>query len=284
MSPEIGAAKQSSPDLKNIESTFLEWQIELIPARADLALPAVDPSDPWAIARVHRAAYVRTQEETERYVFYRGLGRLELPLSVKAYFGPILCVNNRSKHTIPAAFLIEMGPEVGRFEPIGAITGEQVTRTVLRPQPREKALVIRELEGEVTRALIAQGLYEAEAEAMVRTWSSAWFASSGRRVLYLLPRAVTDEVLPLSITPAPDKLVRVLVGRLEYMTEEDEALVQAELKKLDANDPAAMRKLAGLGRFLEPAVRRAVAISDDPAVRRKGKEILAQQEVMQLPE
>jgi hypothetical protein len=36
-----------------------------------------------------------------------------------------------------------------------------------------------------------------------------------------------------------------------------------------------MRELARMGRFLEPAVRRAVKLSREPAVRASGEELLA---------
>ena len=36
-----------------------------------------------------------------------------------------------------------------------------------------------------------------------------------------LPRQRADAILPLEITPKPNKLVRVLVGRMEIMTRED---------------------------------------------------------------
>ena len=70
---------------------------------------------------------------------------------------------------------------------------------------------------------------------------------------------MTDALLPLSIDPVPDRLVRVLVGRLEFVTPEVEAV--------GGDGPAGPRggRLAGrvcdaarllrLGRFLEPQVR-----------------------------
>ena len=53
------------------------------------------------------------------------------------------------------------------------------------------------------KALTAAGLYEREAQAMVKTWDSAWFREEGTRLLYLVPRARTDELLPLAIAPKP---------------------------------------------------------------------------------
>ena len=55
-----------------------------------------------------------------------------------------------------------------------------------------------------------EGLYTAEATAMVNTWEDSWL-EDGTRVLYVLPKEWTDEVLPLTITPAPQEVARVNV-------------------------------------------------------------------------
>ena len=60
-------------------------------------------------------------------------------------------------------------------------------------------------------------------QTMVQTWKSSWFADEGTRLLYLVPRAQTDAILPLHVTPTPTETVRVMVGRLEAMTPEQDA-------------------------------------------------------------
>lgn len=42
---------------------------------------------------------------------------------------------------------------------------------------------------------------------MVDTWRDSWF-EPGLRVLYTVPREVTDAVLPLTVTPAPQAIAR----------------------------------------------------------------------------
>jgi hypothetical protein len=115
---------------------------------------------------------------------------------------------------------------------------------------------------------------------MVRTWSESWFASEGTRVLYVVPRATTDALLPITITPAPTELVRVLVGRQDILSPETEAEVEQALAERMSREPArreaALRRLARMGRFLEPAVRRAAASTSSDVVRRSGGEVLAQ--------
>ena len=111
------------------------------------------------------------------------------------------------------------------------------------------------------------------------TWSRQWFLSEGTRVMYVVPRETTDALLPLSIDPKPDEVVRLLVGRLEYLTPETEELVARALKwRLSPEEgwrKSADAVLPRFGRFLEAHVRRVLATTTDPEVRRSGEELLA---------
>jgi len=80
---------------------------------------------------------------------------------------------------------------------------------------------------------------------MVATWRSSWF-EEGSRLLYIVPRAFVDEVLPLSVSPAPSQTVRVFVGRMELI---NHATEQAVADALASHDRYTINKY---GRFLEP--------------------------------
>src|SRR5262249_9351477 len=64
------------------------------------------------------------------------------------------------------------------------------------------------------RMLTAAGLFPKEAAAMIATWDDSWF-EEGSRVLYILPRPTVEPALPLAIEPAPSRIERVFVGRVE---------------------------------------------------------------------
>ena len=108
-------------------------------------------------------------------------------------------------------------------------------------------------------ALVGEGLFPAEARAMVKTWSNSWFAEEGVRVLYILPRDWADEVLPLTLNPQPRDLVRVMVGRAEIITPELQREIAAQLKLEQVGDGPAKERLAdyskNLGRFTGPALQ-----------------------------
>jgi hypothetical protein len=80
---------------------------------------------------------------------------------------------------------------------------------------------------------------------MVETWHDSWF-EEGTRVFYIYPRAGVDVVLPLKITPAPDAVERVFVGRVEVLSPWTRETIQTAA---DAQDFATLQKF---GRFLEP--------------------------------
>jgi hypothetical protein len=71
-----------------------------------------------------------------------------------------------------------------------------------------------ELRTALKRALIAQGLFADEAEAMLNTWKASYFQKPGLRVFYIVPREWTDYFLPLEFS-VPARVTRVIVGRID---------------------------------------------------------------------
>jgi len=106
------------------------------------------------------------------------------------------------------------------------------------------------------RVLVQRGLYAKEAAAMVDTWRDSWF-EEGSRVLYVVPEATVDALLPLDIKPRPASVVRVFVGRMEVITPATRAAVEQVLATRDG------ASLERYGRFLLPIAERLLA---DPAV------------------
>ncbi len=107
---------------------------------------------------------------------------------------------------------------------------------------------------------------------MVNTWDDSWFKEEGVRVLYLLPRAWTDEILPMKIAPLPKQLVRVMVGRAEIITPETDNKLTLELTAARQGRPGAegevQATLNKLGRFANPVFNRALARIDAQPIER----------------
>jgi hypothetical protein len=115
---------------------------------------------------------------------------------------------------------------------------------------------------EMTEALVSEGLFRPEAQAMVKTWDDSWFSEPGVRVLYVLPRTWTDRILPLILEPKTKDVVRVMVGRAELITPRMEWDLMKQIVRSTDPDAGIQAKAIeetrhlGLGRFLEPAIRR----------------------------
>ena len=65
------------------------------------------------------------------------------------------------------------------------------------------------LGAELARELVARGLTQREATALVRTWTHELASEPRPHVVSILPRAAYDAALPMSISPSPRELVRV---------------------------------------------------------------------------
>ena len=108
--------------------------------------------------------------------------------------------------------------------------------------------------------LVKQGLYEKEAQAMVNTWQDQWYVEEGTRVLYLLPRPWTDRTLQLQVTPQPDSVVRVMVGRAELITPTVQQELRDQILTFKTGDEKAKAQAVDgvralrLGRFLAAAM------------------------------
>ncbi len=294
LGPPEGSAGDGPLDLAKVPRSFLEWEVDLLPLgeEAPPQLPEVAGSDdPWLFARDVNACWLRTAPrrapdrqgpiEAERFLFYRGLGRFALPIEVRAERGGRGRIQNRSEFPLADVVVLEVAGERGRLQLLDAVAARGEAEFAHGGD--EYWGPIREvgakLEALLAETLCTRGLNPDEAKAMVRTWSRSWFRSEGTRVLYIVPRPIVDRMLPLRITPEPEALVRVLLGRLEYLTPEVEDEVEGALVARAGGDEEARRaadaRLARLGRFLEPHLRRTMERTQRAEVRAVAQAMLA---------
>lgn len=257
----------------------LDWgHVEVLPRNAPASLPVAPLAEStWSFARNVAANPLRIQgagtgleeAQDERFLFYRGLGNLEFPLEVGAVPGGKVSVVNPSKIAMGRLFVINVGKGKGAFtvKEDGVRGGESVEPAIPSLEGAlPTALYVEALATKVTEALDATGLYHDEAQAMVSTWKRQWFATPGVRVLYLMPQTWTDTVIPLTLNPPPEELLRVMMIRVEVITPELEQ-ADASMAKLLAQaetEATGRAHFNGLGRFAEPRLRRALAIVGDP--------------------
>jgi hypothetical protein len=209
--------------------------------------------------------------EQEKFLFYRGFGNFDLPLSVRLNDDQVI-VRSAWPHEIARVILFENREGRSGWRIHGPLNGEA---TIARPalgQPVESLL--REFE----KTLVGQGLYEKEAAAMVKTWRDSWF-EEGLRVFYILPRRATDAILPITINPQPSELARVFVGRAEIITPEMEGEIRAAAQLFGEKSPearaTAINSVRRYGRFADPVLREAMNGAKDKASRVAIDELMA---------
>ena len=166
--------------------------------------------------------------ESERYLFYRGVGRLSAPLraAVDRDSGKLALYANFSE--------VLAGQQSARIPQLWLIEVKQDGACAFRTLDGVSATNRERLESEMHAALVADGLFADEATALLSTWQRSYFASPGLRVFYLVPRVWTDHYLPLSLS-RDAAIDRVMIGRLELIGDEQRALLD-RLSKTASSD------------------------------------------------
>jgi len=248
------------------------------PADANLSdrLPVDEHGRNYFAARGTGSDFVQTDpvdgtNETEKFLFYRGAGSFATPFQV-AVAGNRFALSNSGTEPLEHLLLVRVKDGYGEFAPLGSLAPGQTNwqagwdGTAKDGWQRFPLATFQDAIGaHMAAALVSEGLYQQEAKAMVNTWRDSWFTEEGTRVLYILPRAWTDGILPMTLTPEPAKLVRVMVGRAEIITPEVQNQLLAVLTRATSGDPAA-RQQAGLaiqklGRFATPTLT--LALNND---------------------
>lgn len=205
--------------------------------------------------------------QREKFLFYRGVGTFPPPATLKALGGGKVLISNAASGRIDGLVLVNVQAANVGFKVLGGLgAGGETTATIPPPEGRKSDLVEK-----LVKLLTSAGLYEKEAQAMVKTWDSAWFGESGTRLLYLVPKARMEELLPLTINPKPTETSRVLVGRHDFLTPEQEAEVDDVVKRVRTRQLSqidAESQLRKLGRFWPQARTMAEKRLEVPAARR----------------
>ena len=262
----------------------LRWpQVQILAlSKAEPVLPSDPSGSHYYAARQTAAAFVRIAEkgqkaEVEKFLFYRGTGNFDAPLTVKLdrTDSKKLTLTNTGTEELRHFYIYEVRADGGvwlsldKLQPgetrsahLHADSGAQPFTAADRSLEKAGMVSSMRLNTSLVDALVREGLYKAEATAMVKTWEDSWFSENGLRVLYTLPRTWTDRTLPLQIVPAPRETARVMVGRAEVITPAMEfaLLQQVEryMKAAEIDRPEVIEdtRALGFGRFSEATMRR----------------------------
>ena len=230
-------------------------------------LPQTEENVWLAPRRVNAAPITMPNGESEKYIFYRGVGRMQAPLSIsrtckardlviRGNFAEVLDENQTVK--INDLWLIDIredGTSAFRtVDPIevdtddarvvgNAVSSFEKSDYSAENLPRMKSLM--------HAALVTDGLFADEAAALLETWQRAYFVSPGLRLFFLVPRPWTDYYLPLTLSESAS-VERVMVGRIELITDRQRKLLK-ELAQNPVSDGKWINQITNgtvKGRFL----------------------------------
>ena len=225
-------------ELNETSTSSLAWNDLAVGTRG---VGPVTDEHVWTAPRKVQAANVTNVEgESERYLFYRGVGHIRAPLratmnrkagelAIQANFDQVLAAGGQAR--IPQLWLISVNQD-GRcafrqldgFD-VDADSQRRLALISYRFEAGDYAAANRDrLEASMHAALVADGLYADEATALLTTWQRSYFASPGLRLFYLVPRVWTDRQLPLALSRDAE-IDRVMIGRLELISDEQRALL-----------------------------------------------------------
>jgi hypothetical protein len=241
------------------------------------AIPHTENAEPYAAAREVPDAWIFESDlkeipgikvqpkfpQMEKFIFYRGAGNAHIPISAMIV-GETATLTNQNDEALAFGTALRVRDGKAAWVAIPPIAGRPARDTpamnraqIALPKPeRSLAEVESELADAWKKALADDGLTPAEASAMVETWRKTWFRENGDRILTLVPRKTIDNLLPLKITPAPTKMNRVFVARIELISSEREESLVALLNTPEAVGEQEFAKFNSLrlGRFSNGAM------------------------------
>ncbi len=265
-------SKDGNPSFGEIKaSTLSKLSWNKLQVGGDAAGPKTE-SPIWLPPRKVRAANVtmHTKEgaESEKYLFYRGVGNFDAPLitnldrennrlTIHANFagvakddaslpiGPMWLVRVRADHS--AAYrTIDAGRATRDPKAVVAASPVKFDNNDYREDN------LHRLRKDMHAALVADGLFEDEATAMLDTWQNAYFRSPGLRLFCLVPQPWTDDRLPLKISREA-QIRRVMVARVELIDESQrQILKELSTSKISRMDwIAKVKRTAATDRFFD---------------------------------
>jgi len=214
----------------------ISWKARVLDPDAAAAFTQAREESPqtreWRAPRLPASNLLAGEHgEIEKFLFYRGLGNFPMALGLRFDADGRLEVRNGGAEDIPFVLVYQLDLEDGQggmpyvWWKGGLAAG--AGKSLSRPVSPDYSAGMAAME-ELHRAMMAAGLYADEARALLNTWYDGYFHESGLKAFWILPRKQVDSLLPLEISPAPDSLERVIIGRSEILPPELEDKLIAE--------------------------------------------------------
>ncbi len=222
-----------------------------------ITLPEVESTNIYSHARNTASDIIQIGQETEKFIFYRGLGEFKTKLRITSK-NANLRIQNLTAIKIPAAFLIYTNEEgSGNIISLGSVSSRASLKVKsqrlekLQSSVKAHDVFLKEARQLLFESLTQAGLYGDEAQSMLDTWENGYFKTPGLRVLYVLSRNEVEEILPVQMSPVPDQFNRVFVGRIEVLLDTAEEKVLSQIQR-----EGGQYDISQLGRMAQPILLR----------------------------
>jgi hypothetical protein len=259
VAPGVGKSWTEFGPLRNTTVGRLSWGGLVVGGDAK---GPVTTEHVWTSPRAIEAASVTTtNNESETFLFYRGVAHVEAPLRIarddsrdelvlRGAFAPIQ--RSTTPFVIHHLWLTEIRADGSsafrRLKPVELSKDED---TILARTPARFAKEdfgeknTARFREEMHRTLVEEGLFGDEADALLNTWELSYFKSPGLRLFFIVPRSWTDYYLPLEISVSA-QVQRVMMGRIELVTPAQRVLLSTIAagptpKRLSADDLGPLR-------------------------------------------
>jgi hypothetical protein len=219
----------------------IDWRQVTVTPSATPAFKVEDGESHYYAARETDAAPIKVGDDPEKFLFYRGLASFPVSITARAHDSRSIEFGTTGGDEFRSLILFENRNGKLGYRLIDRLSGTSVVRSP------ELTGTFESLRRDLETLLVGHGLYPREAAAMVETWRDSWF-EEGTRLFYIVPPAAVDQILPLRVTPAPERVARVFVGRLEVFTPATLNDVERAIQSTD------LKTLIKYGRFVDPIV------------------------------
>lgn len=202
--------------------------------------------------------------QTEKFIFYRGTGGGQLPLQVALAADGSAAITSWTAMTTDA-YLLHVSAGIMHWRKVRIDFDRDHSSGPFQTaiEAPDHTSDVDSLASALRQTVVDAGLTKDEAAAMVATWTDAWLREEGDRLLYLLPRSWIDNMLPLTLKPAPAKLERVFVARAEVFSPGQERKL-ADAFNLSLTPEALAESIADLsvGRFAPAGLERVIKLNE----------------------
>jgi hypothetical protein len=270
----------TTPDYQNgrskLRGNFLEWQVQIrSPQAANVQMMPL-PSGHW----MNALRNVKAEEmlvygsgnrlaTKEKFLYYDGTLPSPQSLDITGKKDK-LTIKNKTDCTVADVTVVDR-------RTAGKVL---VARIAALDAGAEKPLAFAEVDAKDwpdkgVQTLAAQlkgaGLFEDEAKVIADVWKKAFFETDGLTTFYRLPQSEYDRLLPLTVNPKPEKVVRVMLGHQPRCEPELAEQVQKLIEQLSAREfpqrVAAQKQLSAIGKAALPYLNRALKDASDPELK-----------------